>query len=133
MNAREVNFAYKIRNALNERLDTLPATTTDRLASARLKALAAKRPEQSAPLTVPFRVLAGGFGGWMPQSSWFNRAGLILPLIALIVGLSGMYNYEQQKRLNETADIDAAVLSDELPLTAYLDQGFSAYLARHAE
>lgn len=133
MNAREVNFAYKIRNALNERLDTLPTTTIDRLASARLKALAAKRPEQSAPLAVPFRALAGGLGGFMQQSSWFNRAGLIIPLIALIVGLSGMYNFEQQKRLNETADIDAAVLSDELPLSAYLDQGFSAYLARHAE
>jgi hypothetical protein len=26
------------------------------------------------------------------------------------------------------AELDAAVLSDELPLTAYLDHGFNAYL-----
>ncbi len=133
MNAREVNFAYKIRNALNEHLESLPVSTTDRLASARTKALARKRADKNPALTAPFRVLAGGFGGTVNQSSWLGRAGLVIPLIALVVGLSGIYNFEKQKRLNETADIDAAVLSDELPLSAYLDQGFSAYLARHAE
>ena len=132
MNAREVNFAYKIRNALNERLDVLPTSTTDRLANARLMALAVKRPSHT-PRSIPFTVLAGGFGGFVQRSSWFNRVGLIIPLIALIAGLSGMYHSEQQQRLNETADIDAAVLSDELPLNAYLDHGFSAYLARRAE
>lgn len=133
MNAREVNFAYKIRNALNEQLDSLPASTTDRLVSARNKALASKRADKSVALAVPFRALAGGFGGSMQHSSWLGRAGLAIPLIALVVGLTGIYNFEKQQRLSETADIDAAVLSDELPLSAYLDQGFSAYLARHAE
>ena len=132
MNAREVNFAYKVRNALNEHLDTLPASTTARLASARAKALTVKRSDKT-PLAVPFRALAGSFGGLVQPTSWLNRVGLIIPLIALIAGLSGMYHFEQQHRLNETADIDAAVLSDELPLNAYLDHGFSAYLARHAE
>ena len=133
MNAREVNFAYKIRNALNEHLESLPISTTDHLASARKKALASKRSDKSTALAVPFRALAGGFGTTVQHSSWLSRAGLVIPLIALVVGLSGIYNFEKQKRLSETADIDAAVLSDELPLSAYLDQGFSAYLARHAE
>ncbi len=133
MNAREVNFAYKIRNALNEHLDALPVTTTERLANARKKALAIKRADKSTALTVSFRALAGGFGGAVQHSSWLSRAGLVIPLIALLVGLSGIYNFEKQNRLSETADIDAAVLSDELPLNAYLDQGFSAYLARHVE
>ena len=132
MNAREVNFAYKVRNALNEQLDSLPTSTTVRLASARAKALTVKRRDKT-PLAVPFRALAGSFGGLVEPISWFNRVGLIIPLIALIAGLSGIYHSEQQHRLNETADIDAAVLSDELPLNAYLDHGFSAYLAKHAE
>ena len=132
MNAREVNFAYKVRNALNEQLDSLPTSTTARLASARAKALTVKRRDKT-PLAVPFRALAGSFGGLVEPISWFNRVGLIIPLIALIAGLSGIYHSEQQHRLNETADIDAAVLSDELPLNAYLDHGFSAYLAKHAE
>ena len=132
MNAREVNFAYKIRNALNERLDTLPSSTTDRLAKARSKALEVKRAN-ATPLAIPFTVLAGGFGNFVQRSSWLNRVGLVIPVIALVAGLSGMYHSEQQQRLNETADIDAAVLADELPLNAYLDHGFNAYLARRAE
>ena len=35
MNTDDLNFAYKVRHALNEQLDDLPASTTDRLAQAR--------------------------------------------------------------------------------------------------
>ena len=34
------------------------------------------------------------------------------------------------QRAAELADIDAAMLNDELPLNAYLDHGFNAYLSR---
>ena len=135
MNAREINFAYKVRHALNEQLDQLPSATTDRLASARMQALSVKRKEHTplrAFAAVP--VLATTSGGAMRGlSPWLNRAGLIIPAIVLAVGLTGMYNYEQQKHITETADIDAAVLSDDLPLSAYLDHGFSAYLARQTD
>ena len=50
------------------------------------------------------------------------------PLLALVIGMGGVYQHEQQERLADLADIDAAVLADELPLTAYLDTGFPAYL-----
>ena len=40
MNTDDLNFAYKVRHALNERLDDLPASTTDRLAQARMAAMA---------------------------------------------------------------------------------------------
>jgi len=35
--------------------------------------------------------------------------------------------WEDQQRTAELADIDAAMLSDNLPLDAYLDHGFNAY------
>ena len=135
MNAREINFAYKVRHALNEHLDHLPTATVDRLAAARKHAMAVRRSD-----TVPLRGLvaipalaasAGGFFGNL--TPWLSRASLAIPMIALVVGLGGMFKYEQQKHIIDTADIDAAVLSDELPLSAYLDHGFSAYLARQAE
>lgn len=135
MNAREINFAYKVRHALNENLDYLPKTTVDRLAAARKQALSVQRVSAE-----PLRVLATGpafagstqgfFSNMMP---WLNRAGLAVPLIALVLGMGGIFKYEQQKHISDTADIDAAVLSDELPLSAYTDHGFSAYLARQAE
>ncbi|EGF30221.1 putative transmembrane protein [Oxalobacteraceae bacterium IMCC9480] len=134
MNTRELNFAYKVRHALNENLDNLPVATTDRLAAARKKALAVKRQDSPLKALAAQHVMAGPAAGFFGNtSSWFNRVGLIIPLLALVAGLSGMYQFEKQQRISDTADIDAAVLSDELPLSAYLDHGFSAYLARQTD
>ena len=135
MNAREINFAYKVRHALNEQLDHLPAATIDRLAVARKRAMAARR-QDVAPLRslVASPALAGDLGGFFGKPTpWLGRASLAVPMLALVIGLGGMFKYEQQKHISDTADIDAAVLSDELPLSAYLDHGFGAYLARQAE
>ena len=53
-------------------------------------------------------------GAWLRAPPWS------IPLLALVVGLAGVYQYEQEQRIAELADLDAAVLSDDLPLTAYL-------------
>lgn len=58
---------------------------------------------------------------------------MALPLLAFIIGLTGIYEFEQQQHIFETAEIDAAVLSDELPLIAYFDHGFNAYLVKREE
>ncbi|KQQ96714.1 DUF3619 family protein [Massilia sp. Leaf139] len=126
MNTDDINLAYKLRHALNENLDALPASTTERLAAAR--ALALSRKKADAPATaqparrrffdVDFRFSGAGLG----------RLGVAIPLLALVVGLGGLYQYDQQQRIAELAELDAAVLADELPLTAYLDHGFNAYL-----
>jgi hypothetical protein len=130
MNTDDINFAYKVRHALNENLDNLPASTADRLASARK--LAVSRKKAHAPVTVSQRVLAGNLGAFFSFSS-LGRAGVVIPLLALVAGLSGIYQYEQEQRIAEIAELDAAVLSDELPLTAYLDHGFNAYLAQRGQ
>jgi hypothetical protein len=135
MNAKQINFAYKVRHALNENLDTLPTTTTDRLASARKIALSRKKNDVPLRVLAPRRTLSGPVGNFFNEPlSWVGRlVGVAIPLIVVAVGLVGIYQAEQQQRIKETADIDAAVLSDELPLTAYLDHGFNAYLAKRVD
>ena len=130
MNSDDLNFAYKVRHALNAHLDELPASTTDRLASARKAALALKKPH--APVRIAQGQLAGNVGALF-SFSFLNRMAVVLPLLALVAGLAGIYHYEEQQRITELAELDAAVLSDELPLTAYLDQGFNAYLAQRGQ
>lgn len=130
MNADDLNFAYKVRHALNEHLDHLPSSTADRLASARKLAVARKKAH--APVRLAQGQLAGNIGAFFTSSMW-GRMGVIVPLMALVVGLAGIYQYEEQQRIAELAELDAAVLSDELPLTAYLDQGFNAYLAQRGQ
>jgi hypothetical protein len=133
MNTDDINLAYKIRHALNENLDTLPASTTDRLAAARALALSRKKADapvarhqqkQQRPL---FDVRA------VFSSQWMARAAVAAPLLAMVIGLAGVYQTEREQRVAELADLDAAVLSDELPLTAYTDHGFNAYLAEQQQ
>lgn len=130
MNADDLNFAYKVRHALNEHADQLPPSTVDRLASARKMAMSRKKPQ--APARLAQRQLAGNIGAFF-SSSMLGKMAVIVPLLALVVGLAGIYEYEEQQRIAEMAELDAAVLSDELPLTAYLDQGFNAYLAQRGQ
>ena len=131
MNTDDINLAYKVRHALNEQLDTLPDATTSRLAAARAAALARKKAD--APARVRHPVAARGFFG-LDVGALFSGAGLgriavAVPLFALVAGLAGVYQHEQKQHIADLAELDAAVLSDELPLTAYLDDGFNAYLA----
>ncbi|MCD2518756.1 DUF3619 family protein [Massilia sp. G4R7] len=125
MNTDDINLAYKIRHALNENLEALPASTTDRLAAARAAALARKKPDAAPAKAVrrPLFDVNALFTG--PALA---RLGVAIPMLALVIGMGGVYQYEQQQRVAALADIDAAVLADELPLTAYLDHGFNAYV-----
>jgi hypothetical protein len=130
MNADDLNLAYKVRHALNEHLDNLPPSTADRLASARKAAIARKKPDRTAVLAVG--QIAGHIGSFF-SFSFLGRMSVLVPLMALVIGLAGIYQYEEQQRIAEVAELDAEVLSDELPLVAYLDEGFNAYLEQRAQ
>lgn len=125
MNTDDINLAYKVRHALNEQLDTLPDATTARLAAARKAAMARKKADvpRRAPAQPRFT-----FGSLFSMSG-LGRVAVAIPLFALVAGLAGVYQHEQKQHIADMAELDAAVLSDELPLTAYLDDGFNAYLA----
>ncbi|MFK3736662.1 DUF3619 family protein [Massilia sp. TN1-12] len=126
MNSDDIDLAYKIRHALNENLDNLPASTTERLAAARAQALARKKAEAPAR--------RGGFDVRalfaMPM---LGRLAVVAPLVAMVAGLVGVYQAEHEQHVGELAELDAAVMSDELPLTAYTDSGFKAYLVQQEQ
>lgn len=141
MNAREINearFAYKIKAALNESAEHIPSDISAKLAAARKQALQHKKAEATVLAVAPAFALAGMGSLSTPTSSAPNalqrgihtlrRLGLLWPLIVLVVGLMGIAQYQQQKRIEELADIDAAMLVDELPPSAYADHGFNAFL-----
>jgi hypothetical protein len=133
---KELEFARHLRRALDENAAHIPPATTDRLAAARRAALARKKPEP-APVFAPVFVGAGaGMLAGLPQPGPARRLprlrklALAWPVLALVIGLAGIAWWEDHQRTAELADIDAAMLSDDLPLNAYLDHGFNAYLTR---
>ena len=132
--ASDLDFAYKVRRALNESTENISEPTLDRLAQARKMALARKKADTPASV-LAFRSVLAGVGGFAFKGpeSWMGKFGIALPLLVLVAGLIGIYEYEQQQNINELADIDTAVLVDELPPAAYIDTGFSAYLNKAEE
>ncbi|EEO28896.1 DUF3619 family protein [Oxalobacter paraformigenes] len=128
MNMKEENFAYKVRHALNEKLEDMPEHITQRLERARL--VAVSRKKKTAPLyrKVFQQVFAGTSGYFSDNTSWMGKLGLGFPILVLVVGMAGIFHHEQQRQIREIADIDIAVLSDELPPSAYADSGFKAYV-----
>ncbi len=135
---KEREFAHGICRALDENAASLPEPTVEKLAAARRLALARKKPETLAARSfVPVLAPAGAAPSMGRRSeardrhlSPFGRMLRVWPVIALVVGVAAIAYWENLQRAAELADIDAAMLNDELPLNAYLDHGFNAYLSR---
>ena len=45
-----------------------------------------------------------------------------------MIGFVGIYEYQESRRISELADMDFAVLLDDVPLETYADKGFGALL-----
>ena len=133
MKTKELDLAYKLSHALDESANSVSANTAERLASARKIALSRKKQGVAVPAFVAQPALAS-YGSAPSQSpsrwAWLGRMGLALPLAALVFGLFAIYQFEQQQQIMDSASIDAEVLTDDLPISAYLDHGFDAFLAK---
>jgi len=116
-------FGNKVRQILNQGL-RLDATAAERLRAAREQALARQRPEPAPALAWADNVV-GGFGGWSGVS-----LRVLLPLAILVTGVGGIYSWQQNQRVAELEEIDAQLLTDDLPIDAYLDRGFQNWLKK---
>jgi hypothetical protein len=90
-----------------------------------VRALAARKVEATAPVVVARGASATlAFG----ERTWFNRIASVLPLVVLAAGLVMIHLAQSERRANELAEVDAALLTDDLPPAAYADPGFVQFL-----
>jgi hypothetical protein len=121
MNERE--FGHQIKQQLDRSLNLEPATR-DRLKVARDRALASQRVKEPAFALAWVDGVAGRLSGSTASASVaIAGAGLILALVAL-------QYWQHTPTVEEIADIDAALLSSDLPINAYLDKSFDTWLKR---
>lgn len=123
----EMQFGDRIRHLLNQGIGRGSAIRPEiarRLAQARERALARHRPE---PALAWADNVTGRFGGW---GGFALR--VLLPLAMLVAGGAALYAWQQNQRVAELAEIDAELLTDELPIDAYLDRGFQNWLRKRA-
>ena len=125
-------FGLRIAARLNSASLDLPHDISERLRAARTRAVAARLKTQTRVQTSTGVVQQNGaallhFGGDEGLNIW-SRLASLLPLIALVAGLALIQNIMDDDRANELAEIDSALLVDDLPPTAYADPGFLQFL-----
>jgi len=128
--SRETEIANKITAYLDEATTDLKAGTVYRLQLARADALARLSDPQRIVAPELADALAGAAGGRLaPRTA--QRHGLWLWLgIALFAVVAGI-GWQQWRSFQDARDfeeLDAQLLSSDLPIDAYLDRGFQNWL-----
>ena len=138
--ALEARLAARLVGALSAGQPALPPDAAERLRFARQTALERARAvalrTAEGQRRVPVVALGlmpalGGAHGGRPQGGaepWWQRAAALLPLVVLIAGLVGIDHWVTQEQISTAADIDTALLADDLPPEAYADPGFVEFL-----
>ena len=120
----EQQTAYRIKQVLDRGLDLDPGKLAH-LKQARERALAQQR---TVARGVVLSWADNVTGGWSGPSALIPR--LLLPMAVLIFGLVAINQWQDTQQAAEIEEIDAAMLTGDLPLDAYLDKGFDAWLRR---
>lgn len=146
-------FARKLTACLNEAEQNLPYLVTERLRASREQALAQHNPKAQGqwakareyrPSLAPAHtsistgtgpVLSlGGLGtpqqasSQRPGPTWLQRLLTGLPLLALAFGLISIGAHTDRQATSDLADLDTALLTSDLPPSAYADPGFLHFL-----
>lgn len=122
-------FGLRVTARLSDAADELPHDISERLRASRVQALG-KRKIVTAHVTASAATSAGRgiltFGSG--HHRWWDRVFAVVPLLALALGLVAINIIQDDNRTNEVAEIDAALLTDDLPPAAYTDPGFGQFL-----
>ena len=129
-------YALRITGRLTQGTADLPYDITERLRAARMQALGKRRKpaaqfvRQAAPATlVTSHGRTAALGGWGGEGgNWWRTLVSAVPLTALAVGLVFINMAQDESVASEIAEVDAALLTDDLPPSAYADPGFVQFL-----
>ena len=125
--AKQARFGLQIAALLNQGAAELPAAVDARLRQIRIQAL----QQQSAPQRSWLRLSAGRVGMLgAERPGWRLLLGLALALPVLVLGLQLVQARQEREALHQLADVDTALLLDDVPPQAYLDPGFRSYLGQ---
>ena len=131
----EARFGVRVASMLGERAQSTAPDISERLRFAREQALtrgqAARRQEQL--ISAPVVVGRGRAATLANPLGWWFKFGSAAPLALLVLGLAGIAHVHDKAQIAAVAEVDAALLSDDLPPAAYTDPGFAEYLKTNRE
>ncbi|MCS4508752.1 DUF3619 family protein [Xylophilus ampelinus] len=131
-------FGERIAARLSEGARVVPHDISQRLRMLRQQAVAHRRV-----VNVRARTASSIFGqghtatatasfGQDGPGLW-GRIAAVLPLAALAAGLFTIYTVQEDNRVHELAEVDSALLADDLPPSAYADPGFLQFMKNSSD
>ena len=128
--AAEARFARRIAACLSENTHQVAPDVSERLRFAREKAVGiARAGMQPAMSARPVGIAASGAAVLgFARSRWWLPLASALPLVALLGGLVLIQDGQARAQISTAAEVDAALLGDDLPINAYRDPGFVEFL-----
>jgi Protein of unknown function (DUF3619) len=121
----ELEFAKKVAQQLNRSAHNLDQVPLARLKAARERALEAYRSE-------PVLAHADGSTGGKWSDRLFHNPRLALGGVAALLALAVGLNFWQDTE-HEKSPIDAQILASDLPLHAFTQQDFDAWLKNNSK
>ena len=127
----QARLASQLAAVLSEGVRALPHDITERLRFGREQALAKVRDMRLAPQAAAANPAwlnsAGTLSMGGPLPGW-HRALSLFPLLMLVAGMFLIDRWATREQVMAVADVDAVLLADDLPPTAYQDPGFIEFL-----
>lgn len=132
-------FAMRVTARLSDGNSELPYDISERLRAARTQALAKRKVVAAVQHATPAVVVTlgssaalGRGGDRGNRANWWNALVSAIPLLALAVGLVVINTAQDERSASDVAEVDAALLTDDLPPAAYADPGFVQFLKMSA-
>lgn len=124
----EARLGLRIGALLEQQAQRTPHDISERLRIAREQAAARARSTRAATAPAVVSVAAGPTAVLGRQPGWLFRFASVMPLVLLVVGLLLIDQWHDRAQIEAAADIDLALLADDLPPDAYSDAGFAEFL-----
>lgn len=124
MSQQEQELAGKIVQHLNLGADQIDAATRGRLLAARKEALSHYKDRHEPVWGLAWAGHAMRIGGHRFETRY------LIAFAVVIAALIAVVYWPNRAPSNDIAEIDIGLLTDDLPINAYLDRGFDSWLKR---
>jgi hypothetical protein len=136
MSGDDNDFAKKLTAYLDDGTANLRAGTAYKLQLARQRALARvsdPRRAQAVRMTPALAGAGAGTGTAGGGQRARSNVRLWLGILLIVAAGFGYQQWQAYQQVKELVDTDAAILSSDLPIDAYLDRGFQNWLRDDTE
>ena len=122
----EERFAKRVTSLLNTSSHELSGDTQDRLREARLLAVNRAKPELVFVRSVQTAHPGNKNFSW--EKPLWSLSSWLIPIAIVVFGLIAIAEWQEDQRIKDIANVDIALLTDDVPPDAFVDNGFMAYL-----